>query len=131
MDALPISLILALVFVSQGMVQTFSPYLKVNDSQIVHYAKITSVGDLKLGDITVLSKDILTIPDDQILSTRVLYTIVGFLVVPAVIKSQMLKRLPALTPASLMPRGFRIPDSFGYLGSGGRPGRFTCGAALA
>jgi predicted amidohydrolase YtcJ len=31
----------------------------------------------KLGDITVLSKDILTIPDDQILSTKVLYTIIG------------------------------------------------------
>jgi len=31
----------------------------------------------KLADITVLSKDIMTIPDDEILSTRVLYTIVG------------------------------------------------------
>ncbi len=31
----------------------------------------------KLGDITVLSKDILTVPDDQILDTRVLYTIIG------------------------------------------------------
>ena len=31
----------------------------------------------KLADITVLSKDILIIPDDEILSTRVLYTIVG------------------------------------------------------
>ena len=31
----------------------------------------------KLADITVLSKDILTIPDEEILSTRVLYTIVG------------------------------------------------------
>jgi predicted amidohydrolase YtcJ len=31
----------------------------------------------KLGDITVLSKDILTLPDDQILSTKVLYTIIG------------------------------------------------------
>jgi predicted amidohydrolase YtcJ len=30
-----------------------------------------------LGDITVLSKDILTIPDDQLLSTQVDYTIVG------------------------------------------------------
>jgi hypothetical protein len=31
----------------------------------------------KLGDITVLSGDILTIPDDQILKTEVEYTIVG------------------------------------------------------
>ncbi|MCY4158921.1 MAG: amidohydrolase family protein, partial [Bacteroidetes bacterium] len=31
----------------------------------------------KLADITVLSKDILTIPDEEILSTEVLYTIVG------------------------------------------------------
>jgi len=31
----------------------------------------------KLADITVLSKDILTIPEDEILSTEVLYTIVG------------------------------------------------------
>jgi predicted amidohydrolase YtcJ len=31
----------------------------------------------KLADITVLSKDILTIPDEEILSTRVTYTIIG------------------------------------------------------
>ena len=31
----------------------------------------------KLADITVLSKDILTIPEDQILATDVKYTIVG------------------------------------------------------
>jgi predicted amidohydrolase YtcJ len=31
----------------------------------------------KLGDITVLSKDILTVPDDEILDSEVLYTIVG------------------------------------------------------
>ena len=31
----------------------------------------------KLADITVLSKDLLTIPDEEILSTEVLYTIVG------------------------------------------------------
>ena len=31
----------------------------------------------KLGDLTVLSKNILRVPDDQILSTKVLYTIVG------------------------------------------------------
>ncbi len=31
----------------------------------------------KLADITVLSKDIMTIPDNEILSTEVLYTIVG------------------------------------------------------
>ena len=31
----------------------------------------------KLADITVLSKDILTIPDEEILSTEVLYTIIG------------------------------------------------------
>ncbi|UCC40209.1 MAG: amidohydrolase [Candidatus Aminicenantes bacterium] len=31
----------------------------------------------KLADITVLSKDIITIPEDEILSTEVLYTIVG------------------------------------------------------
>src|SRR5262249_364281 len=31
----------------------------------------------KLADITVLSKDILTIPDEEILSTKVVYTIVG------------------------------------------------------
>ncbi len=31
----------------------------------------------KLADITVLSKDILTIPDDEILQTEVVYTIVG------------------------------------------------------
>ncbi len=31
----------------------------------------------KLADITVLSKDILTIPEDEIPSTEVMYTIVG------------------------------------------------------
>jgi predicted amidohydrolase YtcJ len=31
----------------------------------------------KLADITVLSKDILTVPDDDIPSTEVLYTIIG------------------------------------------------------
>lgn len=31
----------------------------------------------KLADITILSKDILTIPDDQILDTKIMYTIVG------------------------------------------------------
>jgi predicted amidohydrolase YtcJ len=31
----------------------------------------------KLGDVTVLSNNLLTVPDDQILSTKVLYTIVG------------------------------------------------------
>lgn len=31
----------------------------------------------KLADFTILSKDILTIPDDEILSTEVIYTIVG------------------------------------------------------
>jgi predicted amidohydrolase YtcJ len=31
----------------------------------------------KVADITVLSKDILTVPDDEILNTEVLYTIVG------------------------------------------------------
>jgi predicted amidohydrolase YtcJ len=31
----------------------------------------------KLADITVLSKDIMTIPEDQIPTTRVVYTIVG------------------------------------------------------
>lgn len=31
----------------------------------------------KMADITVLSKDILTVPDDEILKTEVLYTIVG------------------------------------------------------
>jgi predicted amidohydrolase YtcJ len=31
----------------------------------------------KLADITVLSKDIMTIPDDQIASTQAVYTIVG------------------------------------------------------
>ena len=37
-------------------------------------------GSLKLGklaDITVLSKDILTVPEDEILRAQVLYTIVG------------------------------------------------------
>jgi hypothetical protein len=31
----------------------------------------------KLADVTVLSKDVVTIPEDQIPSTEVLYTIVG------------------------------------------------------
>jgi predicted amidohydrolase YtcJ len=31
----------------------------------------------KLADITVLSKNILTVPDDEIRETRVVYTIVG------------------------------------------------------
>ncbi len=31
----------------------------------------------KLADVTVLSRDILTIPDEEILSTEVVYTIVG------------------------------------------------------
>ena len=31
----------------------------------------------KLADVTVLSRDILTIPEDEILSTDVVYTIVG------------------------------------------------------
>jgi hypothetical protein len=36
-----------------------------------------SLGIGKLADMTVLSKDILTIPEDQILSAKVTYTIVG------------------------------------------------------
>ncbi len=36
-----------------------------------------SLSSGKLADITVLSKDIMTIPDDEILNTEVLYTIVG------------------------------------------------------
>jgi len=36
-----------------------------------------SIAPGKLADITVLSKDIMTVPDDEILSTEVLYTIVG------------------------------------------------------
>ncbi len=36
-----------------------------------------SLASGKLADITILSKDILTIPEDEILSTEVLYTIVG------------------------------------------------------
>ena len=31
----------------------------------------------KLADITILSKDIMTVPDDEILSAEVVYTIVG------------------------------------------------------
>jgi len=31
----------------------------------------------KLADITVLSKDIMTIPEDEILATEAVYTIVG------------------------------------------------------
>jgi hypothetical protein len=31
----------------------------------------------KLADITVLSRDILTVPEEEILTTEVLYTIVG------------------------------------------------------
>jgi hypothetical protein len=31
----------------------------------------------KLADITVLSRDIMTIPEDEILSAKVVYTIVG------------------------------------------------------
>jgi predicted amidohydrolase YtcJ len=31
----------------------------------------------KLADITVLTKDLLTVPDDEILTTKVVYTIVG------------------------------------------------------
>ena len=31
----------------------------------------------KLGDITVLSRDILTVPEDQITGTHVVYTIVA------------------------------------------------------
>jgi len=31
----------------------------------------------KLADITVLSKDILTVPDEEIPETKVVYTIVG------------------------------------------------------
>jgi predicted amidohydrolase YtcJ len=40
----------------------------------------------KLADITVLSKDILTIPDDEIPSTRVSYTIIGGKVVNPVLQ---------------------------------------------
>ncbi len=36
-----------------------------------------SLADGKLADITILSKDILTVPEDEILQTEVLYTIVG------------------------------------------------------
>jgi hypothetical protein len=36
-----------------------------------------SLGTGKLADVTVLSRDILTIPEDEILSTDVVYTIVG------------------------------------------------------
>ena len=31
----------------------------------------------KLADVTVLSRDIMTIPEDEILSAKVVYTIVG------------------------------------------------------
>ena len=31
----------------------------------------------KLADITVLSKDIMTVPDDEIMTAEVVYTIVG------------------------------------------------------
>jgi len=40
----------------------------------------TIKGSLKVGklaDVTVLSKDIMTVPEDQIPATEVLYTIVG------------------------------------------------------
>jgi predicted amidohydrolase YtcJ len=37
----------------------------------------------KLADVTVLSKDILTVPEDEILEARVLYTVVGGKVVYA------------------------------------------------
>ena len=36
-----------------------------------------SISRGKLGDITVLSRDIMTIPEDEIPSTQVVYTIVG------------------------------------------------------
>jgi predicted amidohydrolase YtcJ len=39
--------------------------------------KLGSLEPGKLADITVLSQDLLTVPDDQILNTNVLYTIVG------------------------------------------------------
>ena len=39
--------------------------------------KVGSISPGKLADIVVLSRDIMTIPAEQILSTRVLYTIVG------------------------------------------------------
>ena len=37
----------------------------------------SSLAPGKLADITVLSKDIMTIPEDQIPSARAVYTIVG------------------------------------------------------
>ena len=43
-------------------------------------SKRTASGSLKVGkyaDITVLSKDIMTIPEDEIPTTEVMYTIVG------------------------------------------------------
>ncbi len=39
--------------------------------------RIGSLAPGKMADVTVLSRDILTVPDDQILSTDVVYTIVG------------------------------------------------------
>ena len=36
-----------------------------------------SISPGKLGDITVLSKDIMTVPEDEIPSARVDYTIIG------------------------------------------------------
>ena len=40
-------------------------------------AKLKIAKPGKLADITVLSQNILTVPDDQLLATKVLYTIVG------------------------------------------------------
>ena len=40
----------------------------------------TSIGSLEIGklaDVTVLSKNLLTCPEDEILDTEILYTIIG------------------------------------------------------
>jgi len=50
-----------------------------NEEIKAYITQKTDVIDLegKLADITVLSKDIMTVPDDEILNTKVVYTIVG------------------------------------------------------
>ena len=69
--------------------QTFFPAQKMSRMEALKSYTIENAysafeeklkGQLKpgmLGDVTVLSKDILTIPDDEILKTEVEYTIVG------------------------------------------------------
>ena len=69
----------SLFFPEQGMTrqQALQSYT-INNAYAAFEDKIKgSLTPGKLADITILSKDILTIPEDEILNTKIIYTILG------------------------------------------------------